>query len=164
MKTDITDLLSIENLTEERQAMPWLICFRSRMGEFPVTKKEPFTLKLENQEGRYLMISGETDLTLAVPCGRCLEEVQTVMHLVIERKVSLKEPEEEGWLCGTVLDVDKLLYDEILLNLPVRVLCRSDCKGICRKCGANLNRETCSCDRTELDPRMAAIWDVFNQG
>ena len=66
-------------------------------------------------------------------------------------------------MTGSNLDVDRLIYDEILVNWPMKVLCREDCKGICRKCGTNLNYKPCSCDRTEPDPRMAAIQDVFNQ-
>ena len=167
MKLDITDLLSIEDLTEERQVETELTCFRSKMGSFPILCKSPFVLSLWNQENRRLVIRGETNLTLAIPCGRCLEEVPTEIHLVIDRTAAFGESEEKDEedeiLCGMELDVDKLIYDEILLELPMKVLCREDCKGICTKCGANLNNETCACDRTEPDPRMAAIWDVFNQ-
>ncbi len=47
---------------------------------------------------------------------------------------------------GFELDVDKLVYAEILVNWPMRVLCKDDCKGICKVCGMNLNKGTCSCD------------------
>ena len=62
-----------------------------------------------------------------------------------------------------VLDVDRLIFNEILVNWPAKVLCKSDCKGICPKCGTNLNLATCDCEQGELDPRMAQFQDVFNK-
>ena len=64
---------------------------------------------------------------------------------------------------GYDLDVDELVYSEILVNWPLRVLCKEDCKGICSICGKNLNHGTCDCDHTDLDPRMAQIRDIFNK-
>ena len=65
------------------------------------------------------------------------------------------------FLEGYHLDVDKLLFGEALLNWPSRVLCREDCKGLCPVCGHNLNEGDCGCDRSQLDPRMANVLDVF---
>lgn len=171
MKVDVTDLLSIENKIVERQVITDLASFESKLGEFPITKKAPFTLRFENQENKRVLIAGETDVTIAIPCDRCLEEVSVEIHLVIDRRYPLEESDEQededaedtDYMTGSNLDVDKLIYDEILVNWPMKVLCREDCEGICRRCGTNLNYKTCSCDRTEPDPRMAAIQDVFNQ-
>ena len=82
-------------------------------------------------------------------------------------RVASEEDDEEmddtDYLIGFDLDVDKLIYREILVNWPMKVLCKEDCKGICKVCGHNLNEGDCGCQRTELDPRMAAIQDVFNK-
>ncbi len=169
MKIEITDLLSIENRTEERQVCTDLTSFVSKLGSFPVTKKEPFLLSLENQENKRLLIKGKTAVELSVPCDRCLKEVPVKIRITIDRELSLEEPESEerekadGFFTGSELDVDSLIYHEILLNRPMKVLCSENCKGICRKCGTNLNDKTCSCDQREPDPRMAAIQDVFQQ-
>ncbi len=115
-------------------------------------------------------LSGETDLTVSIPCSRCLTEVPTDIHIVIDKKLRMDgtevvddEMEETDYLIGLNLDIDKLIYGEILVNWPMKVLCREDCKGICKVCGMNLNKGNCDCQRTELDPRMAAIQDVFNK-
>lgn len=171
MKTDITDVLSMENMIAERQVETDLTSFRSKLGEFSIIRKAPFTLHLENQENKRVLIFGETDVTVAVPCDRCLEEVPVDIRLVIDRTYPLADAEsvededaaDTSYVAGTTLDIDRLIYDEILVNWPMKVLCREGCKGICRKCGANLNQKACSCDRTEPDPRMAAIQDIFNQ-
>ena len=54
------------------------------------------------------------------------------------------------------------VYNEILMRFPMKTLCREDCKGLCLKCGKNLNEGECGCDRASLDPRMSAIRDIFN--
>ena len=61
------------------------------------------------------------------------------------------------------LDVDALMHNEILTDWPMQVLCSEDCKGICPSCGANRNRTSCDCDTAVLDPRMAAIRDIFSK-
>lgn len=169
MKTDITDLLSIENLTQELQVSIDMEVFQSKLGAFPIKEKFPFSLHLENQENQRLIAAGETDVTLLIPCGRCLEEVAVRLHLMINRNYflgeasSLEDAEDIDHVEGTELDIDRIIYDEILINWPMKVLCKEDCKGICRKCGTNLNYKTCLCDQKELDPRMAAIQDIFQQ-
>ena len=62
---------------------------------------------------------------------------------------------------GYYLDVDKMLYNEILIGWPMKVLCSEDCKGICNVCGQNLNKGTCDCEDTSLDPRMSVVRDLF---
>ena len=72
-----------------------------------------------------------------------------------------KELDEKNYIDGYNLDVDKLIYNEILIGWPMKILCREDCKGICNMCGQNLNKGTCDCEDTSLDPRMSVIRDVF---
>ena len=68
---------------------------------------------------------------------------------------------QKNYIDGYNLDVDKLIYNEILIGWPMKILCREDCKGICNMCGQNLNKGTCDCEDTSLDPRMSVIRDVF---
>jgi uncharacterized protein len=55
------------------------------------------------------------------------------------------------------LDLAPLLRAEVLIEMSHRVFCREDCRGLCLTCGANLNRETCSCAQEEIDPRLAVL-------
>jgi uncharacterized protein len=61
---------------------------------------------------------------------------------------------------GDAVDLDELVREQILLALPSRHLCHEDCKGLCQKCGANLNDAPCSCEQVEVDPRWAALADL----
>ncbi len=93
------------------------------------------------------------------------ESISTLTRSSVWKNSAINDEEMEDidYLIGFDLDVDKLIYGEILVNWPMKVLCKEDCKGICKVCGMNLNKGNCDCQRTELDPRMAAIQDVFNK-
>ena len=83
------------------------------------------------------------------------------MNLTEEERAA--ELDEQFYIEGYNLDVDQLVGNELTLNLPMKVLCREDCKGICSRCGTNLNRGTCDCAGMSLDPRMSVIQDIFKQ-
>ena len=170
MIIDISDIVSCENKEITKEVQIEFTSFVSKLGDFPIVDAPPIELRIANRENKRLLIRGEADLRVLIPCSRCLEEVPTNIHLTIDKewklqnsKVSEEEMEDNDYLIGLNLDIDRLIYGEILVNWPMKVLSREDCKGICRVCGMNLNQGECNCQRTELDPRMAAIQDVFNK-
>ena len=89
-------------------------------------------------------------------------EVPAVEEDVPEESVAEPEAKEEkDYIDGYNLDVDKLVFGEILISMPGKTLCKEDCKGICLICGANLNKGECGCDRDILDPRMSVFKDIL---
>ncbi|MCQ2386366.1 MAG: DUF177 domain-containing protein [Clostridia bacterium] len=111
-------------------------------------------------------------LTLSVryvaSCARCLEDVPGSFSLDVERTVvtpSLLEGITEDRIDEFVvvedgfLDIDELLSELLELNLPYRFLCKEDCKGLCPRCGKNLNEGVCGCQTKETDPR----WDPLRR-
>ena len=58
--------------------------------------------------------------------------------------------------------LDAFMESEISFNMPTKILCKPDCKGICKVCGKNLNEGDCGCDQFVPDPRMAAIKDIYD--
>lgn len=170
MIIDISKVVKSINKEVSEEVSIELTSFESRLGDFPILQKSPVVLTITNQENKTLFIRGAVDITLSIPCGRCLEEVPTQLCFDIDKKLDITEGalvddemEENDYLIGFELDVDKLVYAEILVNWPMKVLCKEDCEGICKVCGANLNKGDCGCQRTELDPRMAAIQDIFSK-
>lgn len=178
MILDLAEIYSNWNASVEKVVHLDMDALESKMGVFPIRKKEPFTLHLTNEENRLLLLRGELDVTISVPCDRCLTEVLTTLHLVIDKTIPIEhakdtktflETEEDDqleqleYMNGCQLDADRLVYGEILFAWPAKVLCKEACRGICPACGANLNETDCSCDRTVPDPRMAAFQDVFNK-
>lgn len=145
--------------------------FHTPDGDYEITEKEPVQLKVRNVGERTLLVEGHVSLALSIPCGRCLDPVITRLDLNIERSLNMnisdeeriEELDEQPYLSGYNLDVDQLVCNELLLSLPMKVLCSENCKGICNRCGANLNHETCNCETGSLDLRMSVVQDIFKK-
>lgn len=137
---------------------------------YPFLSKKPVVLTVSNLGGRKVRIELAGEVTLSMVCDRCLRGVAVVLPFETEREIDFSksdaqraaELDETSFINGYDLDVDAFVCEEILLGFPMKVLCQEDCKGICKICGANLNEGECGCDRTELDPRMSVIRDIFN--
>ncbi|MCI8872389.1 MAG: DUF177 domain-containing protein [Lachnospiraceae bacterium] len=169
MRVELADIISCENKEMSQQVEIELSSFDSRLGQFPIRTKQPFAMKFANEDGKRLLIQGETEVAIGIPCDRCLEEVSRTFFIEVDKEIDLTGSNEElsmenlSYMSGTSLDVDQLIFGEILVSWPMKVLCREDCKGICKRCGMNLNQAECQCQKTEPDPRMAAIQDIFNK-
>ena len=109
-----------------------------QQGTFPVLEKEPVELTITNTGDRVLELEGSGLVTVGIPCDRCLEEVRTRIPFEFKRKLDMKLTDEErvndldesSYLTGYDLDVDRLVYLEVLMSWPLKVLCKEDCKGI----------------------------------
>lgn len=167
---NLTEVILNEGKVIQRQEEVTLKELDFPFGSYPIIKASPLSLTVENKGKKVLQLTGKISLDVIIPCARCLEDVQTSLVVEFDKEVDMKLSEEErlnaldesDFLHGYNLDVDKLVYGEALLNWPSRVLCEEDCKGLCKVCGQNLNRKTCNCDSTDLDPRMAKIRDIFS--
>ena len=166
MLINLSKLLSgdQERLTE--QVALEMNAFSCSLGTFPVADKSSFPLTVSKVGTDKFLIEGNTVVTLEIPCDRCLQPVAVDIPLEICREYDKNDTEEESeektLIVGYNLDTEQLIYCEILVNWPMKTLCTEACEGICKKCGANLNHSSCTCDTVELDPRMAKIRDIFN--
>ena len=165
MHIHVSDSLSHEQETREYTAQIEADVLDIGTARYPITEKKPVRVRITNTGDKKLLIEAEASFVLIMPCDRCLEDVRVPLSYSVSRTADLgeapDESEEQAYLDGYDLDVDTLIRDELFVHLPMKVLCREDCKGICNRCGANLNHGTCGCDVTELDPRMAVIRDIF---
>lgn len=110
-----------------------------------------------------------------VSCDRCLtplvQRVDTEVQLMviqnapqsIDDELELTaEDLEVTFVDGEELDADRLLLEQLQLNVPMRTLCREDCLGLCPECGCNLNIESCDCASNRVDPRWEALRGLQN--
>ncbi len=117
-----------------------------------------------------IYLEGEVRGSLAVPCSRCLETVNTdfvaevrAVYLPPTADVTSEADLEGGEDLdfyqhnGSTLDLHSLVYDQVVLAFPVQPLCREDCAGLCQVCGGNRNEEPCSCRVEGEDPRLAVL-------
>ncbi|MBN2899811.1 MAG: DUF177 domain-containing protein [Clostridia bacterium] len=99
-------------------------------------------------------------------CDRCLEEVKLLIEDDFETRLITAEQEEyyDGYVVeNETLDIVELVSDELLTHMPLHVLCRENCRGICATCGKNLNEGECNCDDAHIDPRFEVLKDLFSK-
>ena len=115
--------------------------------------------------------SGKLQASAIVSCVRCLQDCTTQVHFTMDdvyyptvdvnTGVNLPEPNDEDNQCFIdsqhILDISESVRQYVLLNLPMKPLCETDCPGLCSRCGMNLNREKCSCRMDEIDPRWLPL-------
>lgn len=163
----LDELFAKENHRIERQVPIDWKQFRGASGEFLVLESKPVWLELYHSTKKCMKVHGCTKLVLGMMCDRCLKDVSVSFEIVFEKEIDCNHlmtednSDDTQYIVEGKLDLDKILRDEILLQWPYKVLCREDCKGICKVCGHDLNVSDCGCDRVVLDPRMAAIQDIF---
>lgn len=169
MQINLSELIQSEGkvMSVEAEYEPdWL---KTKIGTYKIVEKLPFQMKFTNLGQKKILLETEFCLTLQMRCDRCLEPVLEKIPVQFLRELNMEETEQQriealdeiNFISGNNLDVERFVYGEVLMNLPTKVLCREDCKGICNRCGVNLNQMTCDCDTAELDPRMAKIRDIF---
>lgn len=171
MKISLTKLFAQDGKSEKYEISLTSETFSIGGQDYRVIEKHPVILGLTHEGNRVITITGSADLTMEIPCARCLTPVAIPFQLEFDLQIDLNLSEEEreekeedsSFVEGDELDVEELVRNELIVQWPIRVLCKDDCKGICSRCGANLNIQTCDCDTTGLDPRMAAIKDIFSK-
>ena len=122
--------------------------------------------KITNHSG-LVLLKGEIKPELIVSCARCGREFPYTEAIALEAKITDKlanEDEDEFvLLTDFALDIDELVRSTLILEMPSRFLCREDCKGLCPKCGCNLNEGGCNCELKERDPRWDVLKDYFSE-
>jgi len=117
-----------------------------------------------------IRVTGDLETKIEMVCARCLEpvieEVTRSFDLFYRplakdlkpREDRLKDDDTEiGFFQGEGLFLADVLKEQVLLALPLKAICRSDCRGLCPNCGSNLNHEECRCETHATDPRLAPL-------
>ena len=120
------------------------------------------------------LLRSQLSYTQTSTCSRCLgpavAPVEETLELLIKIEEDAVEKESEeaeieltqddmGLLSlpSAEFDIEPLLQEQLQLNVPMRPLCRPDCRGLCPQCGADLNQESCECGAEKTDPRWSAL-------
>ena len=117
-----------------------------------------------------ILVRGRLAGELGLACGRCLEpfsepvETDFALLLVPEPQGEVSEDEELSaqqldldFYSGEIVDLEAIIREQIILLAPLKPLCQEDCQGLCPRCGANLNLETCSCKTAKSDSPFAQL-------
>jgi uncharacterized protein len=116
-----------------------------------------------------LSFTGHISTVLKTTCARCLEMAQfpvtadfsyTLLPATVSGKDEVElqtEDLEIEHYEGEIIDLAPLIAEQVLLQIPMKVLCRESCRGLCPQCGANLNMGGCDCRKDSVDPRWAVL-------
>ncbi|MFT3744880.1 MAG: DUF177 domain-containing protein [Pyrinomonadaceae bacterium] len=115
-------------------------------------------------------LRGTIKASLLLGCTRCLEPIErdvefTFRDIFVDANAETTDDEteladealDESQVENGQIDVAEMVREQLLLWLPEQIFCREDCRGLCPKCGGNLNLIDCKCDEEEVDPRWAAL-------
>jgi len=112
-----------------------------------------------------------TSTVALLSCSRCLSQFPfpvtaegTLTLLRLPLTGALKEEMEltledldTSYFEGDTIDLSQLVYEQIVLSFPMKPLCKEDCKGLCPRCGIDLNFYSCDCEKVKMDPRWAPL-------
>lgn len=124
-----------------------------------------------------VQIDGTARTTLELACSRCLERFRVPVDASFdllylpwteaaggEQEIEIGDEDiNTAYYRDGVIDLRDLLHEQIYLTLPMKPLCREDCKGLCPVCGANRNTTECSCESRWDDPRLAGLKALLNE-
>ena len=134
---------------------------------YPVSEPVKAEGMVRNTAG-VLVMTGEITTCIHGTCDRCAtafdREINLPINVVLVTEMANEENEDE-WvfpLEGDSADLDDIVRTVFVLNLDSKLLCKEDCKGLCHRCGKNLNDGPCNCQK-ELDPRFAALKQLLEK-
>ena len=120
----------------------------------------------------YMLMKLDATVDYTGFCARCLKPVSGSFTLSLEKTVATRDtlaelPEERiddyAVIDDGFLEIDGLLLDSLGMEFPSRFLCKDDCRGLCQRCGKDLNEGKCSCPEKEIDPRLAPLQKLLEK-
>jgi uncharacterized protein len=150
----------------------WLQNLLNAQGATGIACPEPLRLEVQlTRSGPNVFLRGELETSVQTACVRCLDELtlpycreftytfqpQERQSFPPEKEVTKKEL-EVSFFQGNAINLSHVIREQILLNIPAHPLCREGCRGLCPRCGVNLNREVCGCQPQEgWDSKLAEL-------
>lgn len=126
--------------------------------------------------GPDVVLAGEVTASIELQCSRCLKifpreiaadinvEYRPVEELKGEEKHEIKEDElDMGFYKGDEIDVQEAIIEQIILTMPMKPLCTETCKGMCPRCGADLNVAPCACDAADISPHFSVLKKLLEE-
>jgi uncharacterized protein len=170
MLINLSEILSSEGMNQEIQITSELKDFSFGGNVYVIDSIQPFNLTLTNEGKKKASLKADVKVRLKMLCDRCLDQVMMDFDVQIDELIDMDifdtdkidEINELNYLEDCNVDMDKLLGKELICIVPLQVLCKDDCKGLCKVCGTNLNHGSCSCDTHVPDPRLSVFANILN--
>jgi len=139
---------------------------KERRVELDFTGPVEIDVVLENV-GEEILAEGRVKGQLQLECDRCLCAYKADFYLDIKESFCIPGRCENGGEAFEIrenkIDLFSLINQGLMLWLPIKQVCRVNCKGLCPRCGKNLNEDSCNCMEEKIDPRMQVLKDYFDK-
>ena len=166
MVINFSDLLSKKNRKKE-------ISLSFELEPFEFEGEEIRAIENVNVEGLgisekdVILIEASVKTKLKLNCSRCLDTFIYPIDIDIEERFTkskeLQDDEELIFVEDDTLDIIQIVENCIISTLPIKRLCKEDCKGLCSQCGTNKNVKECQCDNFDVDIRLAKLRELFGE-
>lgn len=163
------DLLSV--LQSDGAELPF--CFEQDLSALEICGQTPFphAARVEGRVVKSCRRGGALELSMEVTvrcqsvCDRCGLPVSRLLHAPFSAFISEHagdlDSEDTVFMDGHELDLEPLAVSAAVLEYPAKLLCREDCRGLCHRCGADLNEGGCECGKNARDSGRATLGDLF---
>jgi uncharacterized protein len=141
----------------------------SDAGAYDIVAPVELEFDIHKDKDKFRLI-GHLRTELELPCSRCLEPYRFLVDSDFDQRylpaaAASTDPDREvqeddletSYYSDDQIDLGELMREQFYLALPMKPLCRDDCRGLCPQCGTNLNTGTCDCSPVWEDPRLAAL-------
>ncbi len=161
MKIKLKDLATAK---DGRICFDYTIDLQKEEVNFSHPFEEPVRLVGEVRDNAgVISLDSEVEAVVHTRCARCnrpvVYEKYTPVQFILAKTVSNENEDRDDILVveGDTVELDDIMIPELLLDMEMAVVCDEDCKGLCPKCGKDLNEGECGCNRKEVDPRLACL-------
>ena len=146
---------------------------KSGIGTVEFTSPVEFKGSVTSLKGM-VVLEGKAQVNYTTVCDRCGERLERTLSVPVkegiveiknaELKAEQENPDDRFSFSGHVLELDGIVTDAILLNLPMQHLCRDDCSGLCPLCGEKITGQVCGCSNVkQSDPRFESLKEYFKE-
>ncbi|KNY26055.1 YceD family protein [Pseudobacteroides cellulosolvens] len=164
MKIDVSSIVKINGASLDVKFDEAIAELNDLESGFVFTDVVKFEGVLTNASG-VLKLNGSLKASYSVKCSRCVKDIEDNLELKVREDI-IEGSETADVDAYTYNDnyilLDSILKDNIILNLPVKKVCDDNCKGLCPRCGTNLNEKTCDCKDDYINPQMEALKKFFD--
>lgn len=156
-------LIDVKYLADKREEYCFNESFKLPRGNYMMDVAADVNVVVYRRDAEYIA-EGKVKTVLNLNCDLCLSAFQTELDFDLSEVYSeTPDEDQEIWeLSDKTIDLKPAVIANIILNLPMQVLCSDDCKGLCPKCGHNLNDGDCGCDRGYVNPQFEKLLNLFN--
>lgn len=133
--------------------------------------------------GECFLLRGTIETKMEIACARCLEpmELRIQAEIIEEFRRANQRDDLDGYgddkdakddwvdediqeFRGLVIDLDDVVLDNLLVSVPIKPLCKDDCRGLCPQCGQDLNKGACGCEIYDINPQMEMLRKLLDSG